>query len=63
MKKEHCPWSAVASGRRTQVRSTVIVAGLHASVYVEGKLSDFWCRPSLSHYRETCFRDPRKQLP
>ena len=39
-----------------------LVAWLHASVYVEGKLSAFWCRPSLSHYRETCFRDPRKQL-
>ena len=38
-----------------------LVARLHASVYVEGKLSAFWCRPSLSHYRETCFRDPRKQ--
>ena len=39
-----------------------LVARLHASVYVEGKLSAFWCRPSLSHYRETCFRDLRKQL-
>ena len=39
-----------------------LVAWLHTSVYVEGKLSAFWCRPSLSHYRETCFRDPRKQL-
>ena len=39
-----------------------LVARQHASVYVEGKLSAFWCRPSLSHYRETCFRDPRKQL-
>ena len=39
-----------------------LVAWLHASVYVEGKLSAFWCRPSLSHHRETCFRDPRKQL-
>ena len=40
-----------------------LVAWLHALVFVEGKLSAFWCRrPSLSHYRETCFRDPRKQL-
>ena len=29
---------------------------------MEGNLSAFWCRPSLSHYRETCFRDLRKQL-
>ena len=40
----------------------VSLAWPHASVYVEGKLSAFWCRPSLSHDRETCFRDPRKQL-
>ena len=30
-----------------------LVARLHASVYVEGKLSAFWCRPSVSHHRET----------
>ena len=39
-----------------------LVAWQHTSVYEEGKLSAFWCRRSLSHYRETCFRDPRKQL-
>ena len=37
------------------------VARLHASVYVEGKLSGFWCRPSLLQHRETCFRDPRAE--
>ena len=67
-------WTAVLQRRKTTVlgrqlpldvalRFTApLVAWLHASVYVEGKLSAFWCRPSLSHYRETCFRDPRKQL-
>ena len=38
------------------------VAWLHASVYVQGKLSAFWCWPRLSHNRETSFRDHRKQL-